>query len=148
MKEEVIAEFQFLGNRVTKFSLDNRLVKANEQRAEIAYEIDYNVKAVEVLDNKLLGIIEFMVKAKSMIKKKIYFTIDLVMEGAFACDTQAESADMFQEMLEINGLFTLSQLSRAYILSVTSQSGIPPVIMPMLNVVKLRERKKETAGVD
>ena len=148
MKEEVIAEFQFLGNRVTKFNFDNRLIKANEQRADIAYEFDYNVKAVQELDNKLLGIIEFMVKIKSMIKKKIFFNIDLVMEGAFACDTQADTADMFQEMLEVNGLVTLSQISRAYILSVTSQSGIPPVKMPMLNVIKLRERKKETAGAD
>jgi hypothetical protein len=47
-------------------------------------------------------------------------------------------------MLELNGLTTLSQLSRAYILSVTALSGItPPVKLPMINIFKLRQQKKE-----
>lgn len=148
MKEEVLAEFQFLGNRVTKFNLDTRMINVKEQSAEISYEFDYNVKVVRELENKLVGIIELIVKARSTVKRKIFFTIDLVMEGAFACDTQADTAEMFQEMLEINGLVTLSQISRAYILSVTSQSGIPPVKMPMINVIKLREKKKEANSVE
>ena len=143
MKEEVLAEFQFLGNRVTKFNLDTRMINVIELRAVISYEFDNNVKDVRELENKLVGIIEFMVKAKSTLKKKKFFNIDLVMEGAFACETQTDTEEMFQEMLEINGLVTLSQISRAYILSVTSQSGIPPVKMPMINVIKLREEKKE-----
>ena len=65
------------------------------------------------------------------------------MEGAFACVTQADNMNKFEEMLEINGLVTLSQISRAYILSATSQAGIPPVKMPMINVIKLREKKRK-----
>jgi len=148
MKEEVFAEFQFLGNRVTKFNLDTRMINVKEQRAEISYEFDYNVKDVRELENKLVGIIEFIVKARSTVKKKIFFNIDLVMEGAFACETQTDTEEMFQELLEINGLVALSQISRAYILSVTSQSGIPPVKMPMINMIKLREKKKEANNVE
>lgn len=148
MKEEVFAEFQFLGNRVTKFILDTRMINVKEQRAEISYEFDYNVKDVKELENRLVGIIEFIVKAKSTVKKKLFFNIDLVMEGAFVCETQTDTEEIFQELLEVNGLVTLSQISRAYILSVTSQSGIPPVKMPMINVIKLREKKKEATNVD
>lgn len=46
-------------------------------------------------------------------------------------------------MLELNGVVTLSQLARAYVLSVTSLSGInPPVKLPMINVLALRDKKK------
>lgn len=46
-------------------------------------------------------------------------------------------------MLELNGLTTLSQLSRAYILTVTSLSVInPPVKLPMVNIFKLMQQKK------
>lgn len=148
MKEEVLAEFQFLGNRVTKFNLDTRIINVQEQRAEISYEFDYNVKGVKEQKNRLVGIIEFIVKAKSTVKKKLFFRIDLVMEGAFTCEIQTDTEGMFQELLEINGLITLSQISRAYILSVTAQSGIPPVKMPMININKLREKKKEANNVE
>ncbi len=141
--EEIFAEFQFLGNRVSSFNLDARVTDVKTQRAELSFEFDYNVKAIEEHDNKLMGIIEFIVKAKATSKRKLFFKIDLVMEGAFACNTRTDVEDKFQEMLEINGLVTLSQISRAYILSVTSQSGIPPVKMPMINVIKLRERKEK-----
>ncbi|WP_231968927.1 hypothetical protein [Thermoanaerobacterium sp. RBIITD] len=47
-------------------------------------------------------------------------------------------------MIELNGLTTLSQLSRTYILTVTSLSGInPPVKLPMVNIFKLIQQKKD-----
>ncbi len=141
--EEISAEIQFLGNRVSSFHFDARVIDAKAQHAELSFEFDYNVKGIEKHDNNLIGIIEFIVKAKATSKKKLFFKIVLVMEGAFACVKQIDNENKFQEMLEINGLVTLSQLSRAYILSVTSQSGIPSVKMPMINVIKLREMKRK-----
>lgn len=64
------------------------------------------------------------------------------MEGAFGSVPGQLPEDQFLEMLEVNGLIALSQISRAYIISVTSQSGInPPVRMPMIDIRKLREMK-------
>ena len=71
------------------------------------------------------------------------FKIELVMEGAFGIESSLLTEDKFLEMLEVNGLITLSQISRAYILSVTSQAGIPPVRVPMINILKLQEMKKQ-----
>lgn len=141
--EEILAEFQFLGNRVSRFHFDTGVIDAKARHAELLFEFDYNVKGIEKHDNNLIGIIEFIVNAKAKSKKKLYFKIALVMEGAFACVTQADNMNKFEEMLEINGLVTLSQISRAYILSATSQAGIPPVKMPMINVIKLREKKRK-----
>ena len=70
--------------------------------------------------------------------------IDLTMEGAFIGNIQKLKKEDFANMLELNGLTTLSQLSRAYILSVTALSGItPPVKLPMINIFKLRQQKKK-----
>jgi hypothetical protein len=50
----------------------------------------------------------------------------------------------FLGTIELNGLTTLSQLSRTYILTVTSLSGInPPVKLPMVNIFKLIQQKKD-----
>lgn len=65
------------------------------------------------------------------------------MDGLFLGNPKRLSKENFMDMLELNGVVTLSQLARAYVLSVTSLSGInPPVKLPMINVVALREKKK------
>lgn len=74
----------------------------------------------------------------------MFLKIDLTMEGAFIGNIQKLKKEEFINMLELNGLTALSQLSRAYILSVTALSGItPPVKLPMINVFKLIQQKKE-----
>lgn len=142
--EEILAEISFLGNRVSSFGLETRMIDTKGQRPEISFDFDFNVKSIHEHNNRLIGIIEFIVKAKATANKKVLFKINLVMEGAFAGNLNSK----FQEMLEINGVVTLSQISRAYLLSVTSQSGIPPVKMPMINVLKLREKKKGADAPD
>lgn len=142
---EILSEFQFLGNRVSYFNLSTRLINTKEYRVNVSFDFDYDVKEIQEHKENVLGIIEFVVKIKAAVKNKILYKIELIMEGAFAGEAQLIPEDKFQEMLEINGIITLSQISRSYILSVTSQSGInPPVRIPMINVIKLREAKKKT----
>jgi preprotein translocase subunit SecB len=90
------------------------------------------------------GCLEFIVVIKAKIKNSILFKIYSNMEGVFIGNKEKIDFEAFQKMLEINGLTTLSQLSRAYIISATALSGInPPVKMPMINVLSLIKRKKE-----
>ncbi|NLU48387.1 MAG: preprotein translocase subunit SecB, partial [Syntrophomonadaceae bacterium] len=71
------------------------------------------------------------------------------MEGAFAGNAEKLGHQRFTDMLEMNGLITLLHISRAYLLSVTAQSGInPPVKLPMVNVIKLREKKAQQSQVE
>jgi preprotein translocase subunit SecB len=141
--KEIMADFQFLGNRVDKFVLDTKLIE-EKGRSSIAFDFDYEV--VEVAEDNALffGIIQLIVQGKAKIKNKILFKIDLKMEGAFSGNAEKLSHQKFTDMLEMNGLITLLHISRAYVLSVTSQSGInPPVKLPMVNVIKLREKKAQ-----
>ena len=84
-----------------------------------------------------------MVKGKAKAGKSLLFSISLAMEGAFVGNPELLSIDKFKDMLELNGVITLSQISRSFLISVTSQSGInPPVRLPMINVFALREQKR------
>ena len=141
--KEIQSEFKFIGNRVASLNLVTRNINTKGQRVGISFNFDYNVKDIRQSDDKVLGVIEFMVKARAMVKRRLLFKVELVMEGAFTAERELLPDEVFFEMLELNGLITLSQLSRAYIISVTSQSGInPPVTIPMIDVMKLREMKK------
>jgi len=138
---DVLADFQFLGNRVSKLVLDTRLIE-EKGRVDVTYDFDYKVNEVEHRENNFLATLGFIVHVKAKIRNRILFKIELEMEGLFAGDAQKISQEKFSEMLEMNGLITLLHISRAYLLSITSQSGIqPPVKIPMINVLKLREKK-------
>lgn len=139
--KDVMADFQFMGNRVSKLILDTKII-AGKGQAEISFDFDYQIKDLVEDESRFLGIIQLIVKVKAKVKSKILFKIDLEMEGAFAGNAEKLGREKFTEMLEMNGLITLLHMSRAYLLSVTAQSGInPPVKIPMVNVLKLREQK-------
>ncbi|MDD3894777.1 MAG: protein-export chaperone SecB [Syntrophomonadaceae bacterium] len=143
--KEVLADFQILGSRVSKLILDTRIID-EKGRTDISFDFDYKTDEVEEDNNRLLGVLSFIVQVKAKVKNKILFKIELEMEGLFAGNNERLSREKFIEMLEINGLVNLLHLSRAYLMSVTAQSGInPPVRLPMINVLKLREKKAESS---
>ena len=64
------------------------------------------------------------------------------MEGMFVGNPNKLTLEKFKERAELNGVATLSQLCRAYILSVSALSGItPPVKFPMINIYSLKKKK-------
>ncbi len=121
--------------------LDTRII-STKGRADLSFDFDYNISEVEENENQLRGILKFFIKVKAKVKNKLLFNIELEMHGLFAGNPERLSREKFMEMLEINGLITLLHISRSYLISVSAQSGInPPVHIPMINVMKLREMK-------
>ena len=85
-----------------------------------------------------------MTHIKAKVKNTILFKVDLKMEGLFLGNPEKLTIDNFKDMVELNGVATLSQLSRSYIMSVSALSGITPVIkVPMINIFSLREKKNK-----
>jgi preprotein translocase subunit SecB len=139
---EVLADFQFLGSRVGGMQLETRRINARGQ-AELFFDFDYKVSEIEE-DSCFRGSLSFIVQVKAKVKNRILYKINLEMEGIFAGSTEKLSREKFKQMLEINGLITLLHISRAYLISVTAQSGIqPPLRIPMVNVLKMRENKNK-----
>lgn len=139
----ITADFQFIGNRVSHFNLETNILNTSDQKVIPEFQYDYNVITIDESKESHFGIIELLIRGKAKVGKSNLFKFDLVMEGAFLGGIDSLSKEKFSEMLELNGLVTLSQISRSFLLSVTSQSGInPPVRLPMINVVALNEKKK------
>lgn len=142
---EILADFQLIGNRVSNFSIDTKNMSIKSAKAQLSYDFDYNVVNVEESNNSYGGLIEFIAFIKAKEKNSILFKISLKIEGAFIGNSKNLSLDEFKKMLQTNGIATLYQISRAYILSVSSLSGInPPIRLPMINVYSLL-RKKQSA---
>ena len=140
--KDITADFQFLGNRVSKFVIETKDIDVKGAKIPLDIAFDYNVINIHEQEEKFIGFIEFIVVIKAKVKNATLFKFNLNMEGAFAGNTKKITIDAFKEMVELNGIITLSQLSRAYILSVSALSGInPPIRLPMINVMKLREQK-------
>ncbi|HPU45046.1 MAG: preprotein translocase subunit SecB [Clostridiaceae bacterium] len=147
--EEVMADFQFIGNRVSQFYLETNTINSKGQKITTGFEFDYNIKKAESSGNEHFGIIEFIVNGKAKAGRRNLFKFILKMEGAFVGNNEKLTMEHFRQMLELNGVVTLSQISRSFILSVTSQSGInPPVRIPMVNVLALKEKKQSESATD
>lgn len=144
---EVLADFQFIANRISQFSLETKDVENKAGKAQVSFNFDYNILQLEKQGERYIGCIEFASFIKAKVRNSILFKVDLKMEGIFVGDPNKLTVEQFKEMAELNGIATLSQLCRAYILSISALSGINPAIkLPMINVFSLREKKNKTNG--
>ncbi|MDW7730333.1 MAG: preprotein translocase subunit SecB [Bacillota bacterium] len=144
---EVASELVFLGNRVITFNLSTNMINIKAQPVNVAFDFDYDIKELKHEAGNSFGLLDYIVKVRASVKRKVLFKIELVMEGAFRSETL--SKEDFKSMVEVNGLITLSHISRSYIISTTAQSGInPPIRLPMVNVHKMIDSKTQKAVPD
>lgn len=137
-----MADFQFLNNIVIEFSMQNNLVNTKKKPIRIEFDMDYEVINCNEEEQGFYGAIDFILDLTGNIEESELFKIHLKMRGNFIGSKKKLSASKFREMLEINGIATLSQISRAYLTSVTSLSGIPPINLPMINVYAMKKYKE------
>ena len=133
--KNTVANFQFIANRISNFTLETKDMDIKGEKAKVNYDIDYNILRNVYEDGKYTGLLEFIVRVNAKIMDDSLFNIIMIMEGVFIGNPNKLSEEQFKNMLELNGVATLSQLSRAYIISMSSISGLnPPVKLPMLNI--------------
>ncbi|HEY5560683.1 MAG TPA: preprotein translocase subunit SecB [Clostridiaceae bacterium] len=142
--DKVMADFQLLRTRVSEFSLLTKPIEPNGIVAKLEYNLDYNILNITEEDNKFTGYLEFIVEVKAKIKNSLLFKVSFNLEGVFMGNPNVLDSESFRRTMELNGVATLSQLSRSYIISTTALLGLnPPVRLPMANIVKLRELKNK-----
>ncbi|MBZ4647739.1 MAG: hypothetical protein JG777_3228 [Clostridia bacterium] len=140
--KKVFADFQFASNRVSKFLLETKSLDTRGYTVNASYDVDYNILEIIEEEDRYIGLVEFSTVIKAKIKNSILYKINLCMEGIFLGNPKKLDAEQFSKMLELNGVATLSQLCRSYIISTSSLSGLnPPVKLPMINIHALREYK-------
>lgn len=146
--KEIASNLQFVASRVSNFNLevkDINIIKGSH--ANLNFDFDYNILNTEEINEYYKGLIEFIVSVKAKVKNTVLFKLNLNMEGIFIGNKETLNMDEFTKMLKLNGLTTLSQLSRAYLISVTSLSGInPPIKLPLINIFSLINEKEKNAA--
>ncbi len=71
-----------------------------------------------------------------------YIIVKLSIKGHFKGQNMKE--EQFKEFIKYSGVSNLTQIARSYIISMTSQLGImPPIVLPMINLVELYKSQKE-----
>ncbi len=140
--KKIMADFQPINNKVIKFSMENNLLDTKKRFIEVDFNIDYEVIRCDEIDEGYYGTIYFIVNLTGNMEENEMFKIHLKMEGNFIGSKNNLNIDKFREMLEVNGTATLSQITRAYLTSVTSLSGIPPIVLPMVNIYAMKKYKK------
>lgn len=139
----VLADFQFLDNKVVKFHIENNSPNTRNKTVKINYDMDYEIISCEELEDTHLGIVDLIVDLEGQIHENEIFKIHLRMKGKFAGSKNKLTLSKFREMLEINGTATLSQIARAYLISVSTLSGMVSINLPMVNIYAMKKYKEE-----
>lgn len=140
---KIIANFQMIASRVVKFELETKEVDEGNEKVNVKNEFDYDIINIEEFNDAYFGVIQFKTTFIAKKGKSVLFKILIVYEGKFIGNKNHLKFDDFKNMLELNGVVVLSQLTRSYILSATALAGInPPVRIPMINVHMLKNIKE------
>jgi preprotein translocase subunit SecB len=142
-KVEVQAYFQMLDSYISKFSLDvYRKIRSNEI-LDIKVNVGFRIVNINKKDKEIIGQIELAYDLSIEVNKESVAKIRLITNGLFKGNDVTEDKK-FEEMLKMNGAPTLSNLARAHINATTSLSGMPPIIVPLINFAQFFENATKT----
>lgn len=131
--ENIKAKFQLLDNYVKNYTLEmNRKIQFNEV-VEVNGKISFGIIQITKKED-LLGEIELANDIDLVINNEKVGKIHIVMGALFEGEKELEKE--FENMLKFNGATTLASLMRAYVMSNTALSGMPTVIIPLINFVE------------
>lgn len=139
--DKIMADFQFLNNKVIEFSIENSLLNIEDKVIKVDFDMDYDIVGCNEVEDGYLGVVDFIVNSIGKVEENESFRIHLKIRGNFIGSKRNLNMDQFKEMLEVNGVATLSQISRAYIISTTSLSGMPSINLPMVNIYAMKKYK-------
>jgi preprotein translocase subunit SecB len=141
-KVEVQAYFQMLDSYISKFSLDVfRKIRSNEI-LEIKANVGFRIANMDRKEKEVIGQIELVYDLDIEVNKESVAKIRLITNGLFKGNDSIDDKN-FEKMLKMNGAPTLSNLARAHINATTSLSGMPPIIVPLINFKQFFENATE-----
>lgn len=135
MENTPIASFKFESFRITKSYLE-----MNESKEEQTYSINFKPKGIINKENS-----KFELELGVLIEEpNNNFKAEITAIGIYSFDIELQDENLDKFFYQ-NATAILFPYIRAYITTLTSLSGISPVILPTLNLSKLGpELKKNT----
>lgn len=142
---EFISPFQMKRNKIIKFNIIQRDIQQEYNSTKANLMVDYEISDIIKSDELFNATVDLGINILGETNKnEELFELELTMRGYFEGNCEKVPEDKFQDMLKLNGLSTLLQLSRAYVTAATALSGFTnPVNFPMVNVFELIKTKEE-----
>ncbi|MFD0619676.1 protein-export chaperone SecB [Paenibacillus sp. GCM10027629] len=142
MSEEMLSVLRFHDYEVDQMAfIRNHNFDVEKEEVELKFNFASEVhmskdksKAIVVMTCRLFD--------EDFSKNDVPFYLLLTMRGYFNC----KDADI--EDFELNAMAILMPYIRSTITSFTAQAGIPPVILPPVNVYHLLEKQNPTEPID
>ncbi|NLM59246.1 MAG: preprotein translocase subunit SecB, partial [Clostridium sp.] len=63
--KEINADFQFLGNRVSSFSLETKIVDTKGKRVSPVFEYDYSITECGKTNDKYFGVVQLKINGRA-----------------------------------------------------------------------------------
>ncbi len=141
----IVSPFQMKRNKVVSFSIEQNEISQEYEATNVSLRADYKISDITKNASALSARVDLFITLTGITdnEEKI-FEINLDMMGLFDGESPQIEEHKFEDMLKINGISTLMQLSRAYITSTTALAGFAnPINFPMVNVFELIKMKEE-----
>ena len=149
MDQNYMSAFQYAGSRITNLRIKNDFIDLIESNTiKKSLDVSHEILTInKINDGKVfLGVINVNIKVNAKKEKKKY-NVSMSIEGAFTAPVEI-GEELFENMLQINGITSLYSVARGFIQSTTSQTLMSGnVLLPMFNVAQyskdLNEKTKE-----
>ncbi|WP_077612195.1 protein-export chaperone SecB [Clostridium sp. Marseille-P2415] len=144
--KNIISPFQMKRNHVVNFNFEqiDNIIEYDSTNVKIG--VDFNISNISESNKQLEARIDLMILLTGVTdSNEKLFDINLDMMGIFEANKDEIDEKKFNNMLRVNGISTLMQLSRAYVTAATALSGfVEPINFPMINVFELIRMKEES----
>lgn len=139
----IISPFQLKKNMIVKYGIEQTEASQEYKSTDVSLGVDYKISSITMKNDTWNAQLDLLIILTGKTNNgETIFTINLDMMGLFEGNAQQIEKEKFNDMLKINGISTLMQLSRAYVTATTALSNFPnPINFPMVNVFELVKGK-------
>ena len=120
------SDFQFLGYRISKI-----LLEISDDYQVAGPEISLNVVSTSNLFPENPRFVESILEVK-IEEKNQKINLLLILKGGFQAHADMPEA-IFKNLTDVNATTILFPFARAIIASYTAQSGVPAIMIPLMN---------------
>ncbi len=140
-EENYLSRLKITSISIYKASFEIKNFISNNQQLETQVTIKPNInvlKSENTSDNQI-SIVDLIIGMNLKNKDVSFVEVNLSIKGSFIGEGINEQ--QFMELVKFSGVSNLIQISRSYIISMTSQLGImPPIVLPMINLEELYKK--------
>ena len=132
---ECEAQFQNEYYEVLKSLFISPRIRSQEDTFDLDFSFSYEIVPIGKQEEVIKGAVKLDVKCFPKKHGENASIVDTTLLAVF--NGKGFDDEQFEEMLKLNGLTFLIQIARTHIITITSMTGNPPIIMPMINVSEL-----------